>query len=334
MMGIADLLDQWAGRWLGAVATTAWQGGILIALVFLITKVLRGRLTPTVRHLLWVVVLLKFCAAPFVSVGIPVLVPPAPAPVVHEPASVAPWVEPALPALRVPPPEAVVARTDTPLPSASLPAPRRPLPLPRVLFLSWLAAVGVLLAGIVAKSLRVCRQLASADVLEDGPITEAVARAAARMGMRPPRVKTSIHITTPLVCGMLRPAVMIPGHIVGRLKPAEMEAVICHELAHIRRRDILTNWVQVTAQACWFFNPLVWYVNRQVRLEREQACDDWVLQVRRGEAKEYAEVLLKVVELCPKSMSLSLGIVGISEPFVLMAKRLGTVMDGGRRLSC
>jgi Zn-dependent protease with chaperone function len=100
----------------------------------------------------------------------------------------------------------------------------------------------------------------------------------------------------PAVVGFLRPVLMLPQGLAERLTPAELEAVLEHELHHARRRDNLLALPLLLAQALFWFHPLVWWIGRRLLAERERACDEAVLQ---GgiDAETYARALLEVCRL-------------------------------------
>ena len=83
--------------------------------------------------------------------------------------------------------------------------------------------------------------------------------------------------TAPFTLGWLRPLVVLPVAMLAGLPSAEVDLIVRHELVHIRRHDYLVNIVQCVTEALFFFNPLVWWLSHQVRLERERACDESVV---------------------------------------------------------
>jgi hypothetical protein len=104
---------------------------------------------------------------------------------------------------------------------------------------------------------------------------------------------TSDLVDVPITCGVLYPHVVLPA-AADEWTSARRHAVIAHELAHVKRFDAATQWIAFGAAiACWF-NPLVWYAVRQMRFERERACDDFVL-ASGARASEYATDLLAIV---------------------------------------
>jgi beta-lactamase regulating signal transducer with metallopeptidase domain len=99
---------------------------------------------------------------------------------------------------------------------------------------------------------------------------------------------TLVH--APAVIGFLRPIVLIPMRALTGLSPEQLEAVIAHELGHIKRFDVLVNLVQVVAETLFFFHPAVWWLNRRIRADREHCCDDIAVGVA-GERLSYARAL-------------------------------------------
>ncbi|HZZ31171.1 MAG TPA: M56 family metallopeptidase [Phenylobacterium sp.] len=91
-------------------------------------------------------------------------------------------------------------------------------------------------------------------------------------------------VATPIVAGWLKPMVLIPAGFLTRLAPAELEALILHELAHVRRLDAFANLVQSVVETILFYHPAVWWVSRCVRLERERCCDDMAVAAVRDPA--------------------------------------------------
>ncbi len=164
---------------------------------------------------------------------------------------------------------------------------------------SWLpAAVAAWLAGVLVLTVRFAggwaraRRLARVQVrpLPAG-LEEPFGALARRLGVRAGvRFLESTLARTPLVIGWLRPAVLVPAAAVAGLSRAELEAVIAHELAHVRRRDYLVNLAQSVVEVVLFYHPAVWWISRRIRVERELCCDDLAVEAC-GEPLTYARAL-------------------------------------------
>jgi TonB family protein len=107
----------------------------------------------------------------------------------------------------------------------------------------------------------------------------------------PVRFLLSRRIAAPVVVGWLRPVVLIPLSAASGLAPAQLDALILHELAHIRRLDTGINLLLIAVETLLFYHPAVWWVGRQLRIEREHCCDDLAVAVC-GDAAMYVEALM------------------------------------------
>ncbi len=96
-----------------------------------------------------------------------------------------------------------------------------------------------------------------------------------RMGvLRRVSLRASTRIEAPMAMGWLRPVILVPVGALAGLSTEQVEGLLAHELAHIRRHDYLVNLLQSLAEAVLFYHPAVWWVSRQIRTEREHCCDD------------------------------------------------------------
>ncbi len=143
------------------------------------------------------------------------------------------------------------------------------------------------LTGVLLLSLRLlggwmlARRLTTAAVR---PVTRQVQALAdsvsGRLGLcRLVRVVESASVTVPLVVGWLKPVVLLPAAALTGLTPGQVEALLAHELAHVRRQDYLVNLLQSAVETLLFYHPAVWWLSRRVRREREHCCDDLVVTI-------------------------------------------------------
>lgn len=113
-------------------------------------------------------------------------------------------------------------------------------------------------------------------------------------------VRSSPGLLEPGVAGLLRPILLLPAGIAGRLTPPQLEAVLAHELCHVRRRDNLFASIHMIVEAMFWFHPLVWWIGAKLVEERERACDEEVLSLG-SEPHVYAEGIVNVCKLYVES---------------------------------
>jgi beta-lactamase regulating signal transducer with metallopeptidase domain len=113
---------------------------------------------------------------------------------------------------------------------------------------------------------------------------------------RQTQLLVSSHIAAPMSLGFLNPAILIPRALLDTLSDSELEHVVLHELGHLRRRDDWTNLAQKLIEAMLPIQPAVYWIGHRMSIEREMACDDWVIAAT-GKAEPYAASLTKVAEL-------------------------------------
>ncbi len=156
----------------------------------------------------------------------------------------------------------------------------------------WLAGVVVMLARAVAVVVGGGRLRRQCKPLEDGAILDLVEQVRRRMHIcRRVRVLVGEGISVPGVIGCVWPTLLLPASMVTGIAPEDLRAILTHELSHIRRYDYLVNFCQMIVEALLFFNPAVWWISRQIRIEREACCDAASILIT-GERTRYAEVLV------------------------------------------
>lgn len=134
--------------------------------------------------------------------------------------------------------------------------------------------------------------------------------------------KLSSYVNVPLVIGYLKPIVLFPVALVNQLDMNQVEAILIHELSHIRRNDYLLNLFKTAIETILFFNPFVWFSTRLINIEREHACDDLVLKLT-GTPVTYAHALLKLEVLKDKgSPALAMASTGKNQHLYQRIKRI------------
>lgn len=163
----------------------------------------------------------------------------------------------------------------------------------------WLAGV-LMLSAQLASGWLTTRRLATAGTRA---VPDAWQRAFDRLAAqlrvsRPVRLLASAMVQVPAVIGWWRPVILIPVSVLtgGGLTPLQLDALLVHELAHVRRHDYLVNLLQSVIEALLFYHPAVWWVSSRVREEREHCCDDLAVAAC-GDARFYATALLTMEQL-------------------------------------
>lgn len=214
-------------------------------------------------------------------------------------------------------------------------------------YLPWVWIVGapltflLLTTGVVGAE----RLRQQSRVLRDGPVAEAAARIAESLQIgRRVTIAVCEQIAAPVLVGIVRPMILLPPAALTGWSPDEIEMVLLHELAHVRRWDNLVNLLQRLVEAVLFFQPAVWLVSNWVRRERE-ACCDAVVVGRTNRPHAYAELLVALASQLPRSVlfhpaassAMAAGplrgrirrILGIEDdPLLISGKSLGVVMSG------
>ena len=160
----------------------------------------------------------------------------------------------------------------------------------------WLAGVSLLLVRMGGGLWRVHRLHGAGLAAPVSRWQETAARLASRLGLSNTlRVVESRLVGTPTVAGWMRPIILLPVAALANLTPAQVEAILAHELAHIRRHDYLVNLLQSLGETVLFYHPAVWWVSGRIRAEREHCCDDVALVVS-GDRVGYAAALAALEE--------------------------------------
>jgi beta-lactamase regulating signal transducer with metallopeptidase domain len=187
----------------------------------------------------------------------------------------------------------------TPPPLFTVPAlARLSLSLPRTIALAlvaiWFAGAGFVLLRLIVSLAHLERLKRDALPLPVEYRAELTRWATAAKGSRTVRLCTSDEIEIPIAVGLFDAMILVPTRLLEELEPHDVDSIVLHELAHLRRADDWVNAIERFSQAFLFFNPGILWLNAQLDLEREVACDDWVLQ--QNDALPYATCLAKVVE--------------------------------------
>ncbi len=284
-----------------ALANHLWQSTLFAGVAGLLTLALRDN-HARVRHWVWLAASCKFLIPLSALIAVGGHIPWRPAPETTQ-SNVAilmdnvsqPFAAPAISSRRVP-------------------MPLTPDRLPEVLWLGW--AFGFLgISGAWRIRWRRIRDAARAGSLLPLEI--------------PMQAISSPTLVEPAVFGIVRPVLLLPEGIFDRLTPAQLEAIVAHELCHVRHRDNLIAAMHMFVETVFWFHPLVWWVGKRMVEERERACDEEVLRLG-SEPRAYAEGILNVCKLYFESpIMCTSGVTGSN-----LKKRIEKIMAhrAGRKL--
>ncbi len=184
-----------------------------------------------------------------------------------------------------------------------------PVDVPFVLPTTWVLSVWAV--GVCFLSVRVfggwclTRRIARNAGSPVGPEVQHLAKCiSARLGIRRVvQVVESSRVAVPMMIGWLRPIVLMPPAALAGLSPVQLEAILAHEFAHIRRHDYLVNLLQTVVETTLFFHPAVWWLSREIRRERELCCDDLAVSV--CDRVTYATALSTLAHIRQPSLALA-----------------------------
>jgi len=204
-----------------------------------------------------------------------------------------------------------------------------PRPTPSLVHLLTALVITVWLCGLMAvffawyvRWRRISAALRQARPLPEGREVQALRRLERIAGM-PQRIEMFLSRTSlePGIFGIARPVLVWPDGISEHLPDSHLEAILAHELCHVRRRDNLAATIHMSVEAIFWFHPLVWWLGTRLKEERERACDEAVLESG-TDRRIYAESILKICEFCVGSpLALVSGVTGAD-----LKKRIARIM--------
>ena len=332
-----------ADRWAAWVVAASLDAAVLLVLAGLVWLAIRKRVAPQVGYWLFLLVPLKLLVPVVVTVPAPlarwtpsVLVsswfeaarvperiesrPPVETPIAdvatsHQPVSPAEPrpVEPMRPAADVPS-----------HPVAEAPA----LSVPAGFLIAWLIGVVLLLGRLVAVQRRFRARLRMMAPLDESGLAIDVRELCRRAGVAETiRLVEDDSVAVPAVWGIIRPTIILPRGIASVLTAEQLRWVLLHELAHVRRRDLIVLMLQRFAAILHFFNPSIWIANRIIDQLREYACDDLAVSLGDASGAESGEAFVRILEHAHRGrrrLEGALGIFGLDAraAFFLRVRRL------------
>jgi Zn-dependent protease with chaperone function len=181
-------------------------------------------------------------------------------------------------------------------------------------------ALGMFRLGALRRS---CKPIHAVDL---APALAEIAREFS--ASRSVTLATSDRLTVPSAIGFFQPMIVVPAWALHELTPEEFRVILLHEFAHLRRRDDWTNLLQKSLRALFIFHPAVWWIERQLSLEREMACDDHVL-AETGNPRGYAKCLVSLLERSFGHRALAMAQAAVRRANEAR-QRLARILDGNR----
>jgi len=188
--------------------------------------------------------------------------------------------------------------------------------------LAWLASVVLMMTLLMQRALFVRSLVAQSEEASEAMI--GILQRARRQMQINTRIglRLSQAATSPSVCGIVRPTILIPQSLPGKMALQDFKAILLHELAHIKRGDLWVSCIQTIVQILYVYHPLLWVANAMIRKVREQAADEMVLVALGEEADDYPKTLLDVSRLTFGSPALSLRFIGVAESKKALHRRI------------
>jgi beta-lactamase regulating signal transducer with metallopeptidase domain len=341
-----------ADRWAAWIVAASLDAGLLLALIGLVWCAIRGRVAPQVGYCLFLLVPLKLLVPVIVTVPaamarwtpsallssslkgahIPELFersPPLERPIAtvetdpsarpgprFETLSQSQAVEAASDPLTIPnepPSRRQPVPTASSLARSASEAPR--LSLPAIVMIVWLVGVTLLLGRLVGSQLRFRARLEQVAPVDESRLSVDMLELYRCAGV-PHTTRTVEHdsLTAPAVWGIIRPTLILPRGIACSLTGQQLRWVLFHELAHVRRRDLIVVTLQRIAAILHFFNPVIWIANRIIDQLREYACDDLAISLSHASAIESGEAFVRILQRADRrrhSVEGALGVFGL-----------------------
>ncbi len=317
MNGLIEFWNEAAVAWWQWTVTATWQGSVLLLVIGVLLFSVKT-LRPGMRYGLLLVVLLKLTMPPFFGVPYgfsdmlfwatttmpPVSLDASDATITVGPSTMAPIEVTEMVALSAK--SAVVSTT------------------------AWLLLVEALGAFVIVVMVtrqtvgarRLLRQCAKGGEGLHSRFKDVTKRMGVR---RAPALYVSGRVTAPQSGGIVCPFIVLPSW-VATLSLEEQDILLAHELAHVQRRDALVNGLQAIAQALLWWNPLVWWLNRSIREEREFCCDDLVLSRGIASGAAYSQTLVNVAERVSRPSSQWV-LVGMADAYHAIDRRVRRALD-------
>jgi bla regulator protein BlaR1 len=308
-----ETLNHWGDSFFNFAATMFWQSSLLIVMLFALEFLFRNKIRASIRYALWLVVLLKLILPPALAL----------------PTSPVWWLHFSPAKTQAP---AIVIRDAQTIPIF----PQQTLPVlnpahstlspPAWMFIAASMISASLFVWLLVRWSQVNRNVRRAAGSEklNAILDEARRLAGSRLKIK---IKLTEDSMSPAVCGLMRPAILLPRSLAEKIPPDQLRAVLLHEIIHLRRGDVWVNCLQTLLQIFYWWNPLLWLANARIRRVREEAVDDAVMLALAGDSDAYATTLLEVAKFAFNRPLASLGLIGILESRSALRQRIERLLN-------
>lgn len=197
---------------------------------------------------------------------------------------------------------------------------------PQALCTLWLTGSIMITAYVLISNFRLWRIIKSRRLVTRQDILDLLEDCKARLDLQTViGVVETGRVKSPCLFGYLRPRLLLPAGALDELSPEQLRYVFLHELAHLKRHDILVGWLMALVQILHWFNPAVWYAMTQIERDRELACDELTLScLGENEPKAYGSTILTFLERFSQRRRLP-GVAGIAESKTLIKRRMSMI---------
>ena len=321
-----------------------WQAAVVALIVFVILRLGRNRISSQLRYALLLIVLLKFATPPFMSLPIGMfsqrsvsqLAEVDPAPIFQSTPLVAPTDRPDL--------QSTVAsqtplETDAVTPTIDKPSSPEPvktansrptqistfLLIRNFLLVAYGIGVVVYLVRLVLQYLGIRKLVLASQCQSESDLQSRLRQLSQRLGMKfCPELRISCELDAPFAIGAIRPTIVLPQKTIDQLDSDQLDIVMAHELAHVRRRDMLIGWGETILTALWWFHPAMWWLKSSLRNTREDCCDDMLIANQITKPERYCETIIQAAshQTIPTLEPLALGFTNKEHPAGRRIRRL------------
>jgi beta-lactamase regulating signal transducer with metallopeptidase domain len=302
---------------------------VLAIAVWLVTRIWRH---PMLVHMLWILVLVKLITPPLVTVpwrfagGEQLLSRPtklaANVPVAQAEPSVDTTVADDTAALDIERPNIVMVTE----PAVTDRSTHR-VAWPMVVASVWLAGTAVFLVVSAVRLARFHRALVDTEPAPAG-VQQLAFELAAKFGISSRfRLRITGGRLSPLVWPIGRPTILMPHKLLADLPHEELQALLAHELAHLRRRDHWVRCFELVVTALYWWHPVVWWARVKIQHAEEEACDAWVVSELPGITQQYASALFKAVQFASESRSTAPAVASALGTNGNLAERIENIMN-------